>query len=280
MIDDPTQPGTTQVSQQSDQATPGRLPDFIIIGAQRCGTSSLYSYLIQHPQIAPAARKELHYFDLKYTAGDEWYRSQFPDKPLDGRLTITGEASPYYLFHPMAAQRCAAVVPDAKLIVMVRDPIKRAYSHYHHEVRKGRETLTFEQAIDREPERLAGEQAKLIADPNYKSQPYQSFSYLSRGLYTDQLKTWRKHYRTDQILAISSDRLFGNAEAEYSRVLEFLQVDPIQLPEYRKRNAGHYEPMAKQTRDRLNEYFEPSWHEMQALLAGQTPADSEAAESQ
>ena len=136
MIDEPTQPGTLQVSQQSDQATPGRLPDFVIIGAQRCGTSSLYSYLIEHPQIAPATRKELHYFDLNYAAGDEWYRSQFPqfpDTPFDGRLTVTGEASPYYLFHPMAAERCASVVPDAKLIVMVRDPVERAYSHYHHE---------------------------------------------------------------------------------------------------------------------------------------------------
>jgi hypothetical protein len=279
MIDDPTQPGTLQVSKQSNQATPGRLPDFIIIGAQRCGTSSLYSYLIQHPQIAPAARKELHYFDLNYAAGNEWYRSQFPDEPFDGRLAITGEASPYYLFHPMATERCASVVPDAKLIVMVRDPVKRAYSHYHHEVRKGRETLTFEEAIDREPERLAGERDKLIADPNYKSQPYQSYSYLARGLYTDQLKTWRKYFATNQILAVSSDLLFENADAEYSRVLEFLQIDPIQLPEYRQRNAGHYEPMAEQTRERLNEYFEPSWREMQALLANQTPADSETPES-
>ena len=275
MIDDSTQPGTLQVSKQSNQATPGRLPDFIIIGAQRCGTSSLYSYLIQHPQIAPAARKELHYFDLNYAAGDEWYQAQFPSSSE----TLTGEGSPYYLFHPLAAERCASVVPDAKLIVMVRDPVKRAYSHYHHEVRKGRETLTFEEAIDREPERLTGEREKLIADPNYKSQPYQSYSYLSRGLYTDQLEIWRKHYPSNQILYVASDELFKNPATEYARVLAFLGVDPIQLPEYRQRNTGHYEPMSERTRDRLNEYFEPSWRRMQANLSGQTLAKTKAAGS-
>ena len=263
------------MSKQSNQATPGRLPDFIIIGAQRCGTSSLYSYLIQHPQIAPAARKELHYFDLNYAAGDEWYQAQFPSSSE----TLTGEGSPYYLFHPLAAERCASVVPDAKLIVMVRDPVKRAYSHYHHEVRKGRETLTFEEAIDREPERLTGEREKLIADPNYKSQPYQSYSYLSRGLYTDQLEIWRKHYPSNQILYVASDELFKNPATEYARVLAFLGVDPIQLPEYRQRNTGHYEPMSERTRDRLNEYFEPSWRRMQANLSGQTLAKTKAAGS-
>ncbi len=266
MIDDLRPPGALDMSQQSDQPNHGRLPDFIIIGAQRCGTSSLYSYLIQHPQIAPANRKELHYFDLNYRAGDDWYRAQFPSAAVGNAQTLTGEGSPYYLFHPLAAERCARVVPDAKLIVMVRDPVKRAYSHYHHEVRKGREPLSFEEAIDREPGRLAGERAKLISDPTYSSRPHQSYSYLSRGLYTDQLEIWRKHYQPNQILPISSDRMFKNPAMEHTRVLEFLGIDPIQLPEYRQRNAGHYGPMSKQTRERLNEHFEPSWRQMQALL--------------
>src|SRR5215470_750369 len=121
------------------------LPDFLIIGAQKAGTTSLYAYLTAHRDVRPAGRKEVHYFDLGFTAGAElgegWYRSMFPLRArlaLDGRRTgrpvRTGEASPYYLFHPAAPQRAAALVPEARLLVLVRDPVERAWSHYRHEV--------------------------------------------------------------------------------------------------------------------------------------------------
>ncbi len=116
-----------------------RLPDFIILGAQRAGTSSLYYYLSQHPQILPAVRKELHFFDDHYRRGLGWYRSQFPTRGARG--TITGEATPYYLSHPHAPARIQRLLPQARLIVLLRNPVERAISHYFFEVSHQREVV-------------------------------------------------------------------------------------------------------------------------------------------
>jgi hypothetical protein len=142
------------------------LPDFIIIGGQRCGTTSLFNYLTQHPDVFPSCPKEVHYFSIHYHKGVNWYRSHFPlvmqksyvERGHDRRF-VAGEATPYYIAHPHAPQRIAETVPEAKLIVLLRNPVDRAYSHYHYEVKNGLETLSFAEAIDREDERLAGEQA-------------------------------------------------------------------------------------------------------------------------
>ncbi len=129
-------------------------PAFVIVGAQRGGTTSLYRYLAAHPGVLPASRKELHYFTNRHDRGPDWYRSQFPPTPPG---TITGESTPYYLFHPHAPRRLHAFAPDVKLIVLLRNPVDRAYSHYQLQVRRRHETLPFEEAIAREEERLAGE---------------------------------------------------------------------------------------------------------------------------
>src|SRR5947209_1159841 len=138
------------------------LPDFLIIGAQKAGTTSLYRYLAAHPDIVASTRKEVHFFDINFWRGEWWYRSLFPLRrrlqrrpPLRNRPAITGEASPYYLFHPFAPERAAQLLPDAKLIVLLRDPVERAWSHYRHEVANGRETMTFPDALAAEPARLA-----------------------------------------------------------------------------------------------------------------------------
>src|SRR5262245_18320944 len=106
-------------------------PHFIIIGAQRCGTTSLYNYLIRQLGVIPAAMKEVHFFDLNYQKGNEWYFSQFPEL---GRDQITGEASPYYIFHPRVPQRIKNLLPSIKLIVLLRNPTNRAFSHYQLQV--------------------------------------------------------------------------------------------------------------------------------------------------
>jgi hypothetical protein len=113
------------------------LPNFIIIGSARSGTTSLYNYLVQHPGIAPALRKEVHFFDYNYQRGCSWYQGQFPTHPymhymqtIHRQAMITGEASPYYLFHPYVPQRVAQLLPEIKLIALLRNPIERAFSHY------------------------------------------------------------------------------------------------------------------------------------------------------
>jgi hypothetical protein len=109
----------------------GALPDFIIIGPGRCGTTFFYRLLSQHPHVEPAAKKELRFFSHLYEEDTEWYRRCFPQPEWkDGRWTMTGEATPYYLLHPHAAKRMAEVIPGARLIALLRNPVDRAYSHY------------------------------------------------------------------------------------------------------------------------------------------------------
>ena len=153
------------------------MPDFIIIGTQKGGTTSLYRYLIDHPNIAPIYIKEPHYFDIHFHKGIGWYRSHFPTavekyyaRHVEKHDLITGEASPYYLFHPRAPQRVAKTLPKAKLIILLRNPVDRAYSQYQHQLRQpGVEPLSFEEAIAYEEKRLAGEEEKILRDEKYDS---------------------------------------------------------------------------------------------------------------
>ena len=142
------------------------MPEFIVIGAQRCGTTSLYAYLSSHPQVVPAIKKEVHFFDYNFGKGLDWYRSHFPRWTPMG---VTGEATPYYMFHPNAAKRVYQVIPQTKLIMLLRNPIDRAYSHYHHEVRLGVESATFQEAIRLEPARINHEMERMLGDQNYYS---------------------------------------------------------------------------------------------------------------
>ena len=172
------------------------LPDFLIIGTQRGGTTSLYNYLMGRPGVGPAAVKELHFFDKKFHKGSTWYRAHFPTgiQKYAFELTrkhhfVTGEASAYYLFHPHAPRRIAQLLPDAKLIVLLRNPIDRAYSQYNFEVDLGRESLSFEDAVAAEEERIGKERERILADERYVSFDHSRYSYLARGVYVDQLRT-------------------------------------------------------------------------------------------
>ena len=149
------------------------LPDFIVIGCQKCATTSLYDYLIQHPNISSATEKEIHFFDSNYNVGITWYRSFFPTvfskqfSKLRKEKFVTGEASPMYIFNPIVSKRILSILPNVKLIAILRNPIDRAYSHYNMQVKNGYETLSFEEAIKNEEKRIMGEREKEEQDENY-----------------------------------------------------------------------------------------------------------------
>src|SRR6266540_3594706 len=153
------------------------LPSVLIIGAQRSGTTSLFNYLTQHPDVLPPLGKEIHYFDFHYARGVDYYRGRFPysHRLRNGALTL--DATPYYLMHPLVPQRAARLLPDVKLIAVLRNPISRALSHYQHEVRGGREPLSFVEALDKEAERLAGEEERLREEPGYYSWNHHRYGY-------------------------------------------------------------------------------------------------------
>ncbi|OKH37067.1 sulfotransferase [[Phormidium ambiguum] IAM M-71] len=238
-------------------------PDFIIIGAQKCGTTSLYQYLIQHPQIVPASQKEVHFFDLNFAKGVDWYRQQF--QTVSEGL-ITGEASPYYIFHPLVAQRIYELFPQVKLIALLRNPVERAISHYYHEVRLGFEKLSLEDAIAQESARLKGETAKMLADANYYSYNHQHYTYLSRGIYAEQLKHWMQFFPKEQLLVLPSEELYNQPNMILNQVLEFLQLPSFQLTQYEKYNSGEYPEVNQEICQQLQAYFQPYNQELAELL--------------
>lgn len=240
------------------------LPDFLIIGTQRGGTTSLYNYLVTHPAVGRALTKEVRFFDLNHERGAGWYRAQFPSagrrdalKRRTGMDMVVGEASPDYLFHPHAPARVARLLPRAKLVVLLRNPVDRAYSHYWHQVKRGFETLAFEDAIAREPERLAGERRKLEADEHSTSFAYHHHSYLARGIYVDQLETWMSLFPVEQFLILRSEDFYERPADVMDEVLRFLNLRPWHLsdyPTYNKMSSGSMDPS---TREELLRYFDP-----------------------
>jgi hypothetical protein len=235
------------------------LPDFLIIGTQRGGTTSLYNYLAAHPRVAPATRKEVHYFTLFCDRGVDWYASNFP-RSRGIRKRMTGEATPYYLFHPEVPGRVRDVCPDAKLIALLRNPVARAFSHYRHERRLGEETLSFEEAIAAEDGRLSG-------DP-FIDGSHQHYSYLARGRYAEQLRNWWKTFPREQMLVLKSEDLFADPETSYGRTLDFLGLARHRLRSYERYNVGEVEGMGSEVRARLSEYFRPYNEELYELIGG------------
>lgn len=216
------------------------LPDFIIIGAQKAGTTSLYSYLAQHPQVFPAAKKEVHYFDYFYQNGELWYRSYFPlIGTVKEKKGLTGESSPFYLFHPLCAQRIHEHVPDVKLIVLLRNPVERAISHYFMEVCQGHETLPIGKAMRDEEARLANEMTKLEIDPYCRSYQLTNYSYKGRGIYADQLERYFEHFPREQIIILRAEDMYKDTDRVLKEVCGFLGIDQDFHPsDLRPRNVG------------------------------------------
>jgi hypothetical protein len=253
-----TPAGGRPVSPTEDGPETGALPDFVIIGEKKCGTTFLYHLLGKHPLVEPAASKELHFFDVHFDEGIEWYRRCFPPPKRRGaRQTVTGEATPY-MSNRHAPGRMAQVVPEARLIALLRNPVERAYSDYQMVARKGRENETFEEAMRavakaHPPDGEGGDRAG-SRDGRHR--------YLFRSVYVDHLLRWMEFFDREQLLVLKSEDFFENPRETLEVVLEFLGL-PEWEPEASeleggKRNAGRYEKeMDPVLRKRLEEYFEP-----------------------
>lgn len=251
------------------------LPDFLVIGGQRCGTTSLYNYLLGHPQVLAPLIKEAHFFSYRWPQGMGWYRALFPTNVRkrahagSGVPAQTFDATPYYLFHPCAAERAAAVVPTAKLVALLRDPVERAYSHYQHSVRAGAETLSFPEAIEREPERLAGEEQRIRADSRYPGVNHRMYSYVSRGMYADQLERWLPRFPDGSLLVLRSEDLFADPLHCYREVLTFLGLpdwQPAEFGVHTKRSPRPAPGIPASTRRQLEERFAPANRRLELLL--------------
>ena len=249
-------------------------PSFLIVGAQRCGTTSMYKTLSQHPMVLPAVlHKGAHYFDTGYGHGPSWDRGHFPLRasarraaPAPDRLPVTGESSPYYLFHPLAGQRIHDDLAGVRLLVLLRDPVERAYSAHTHETARGFETEPFARALELEPVRLAGEEAKLIADPTYQSHSHQHHAYMTRGRYAEQLRRLEGLFGRDRLHVVDSQRFFTEPEPVFAEVVDFLGIGSATGIVFEKHNARPRSPMPDSLRASLEDQLADSDAELETWL--------------
>jgi hypothetical protein len=228
----------------------------------RCGTTSLYRWLSSHPRVVPASRKEIHYFDVHYDKGDRWYRAQFP---LFRPGYVTGEASPYMLFHPLAPARAARdLPPTTRFIVLLREPVQRTVSHYWFTRRRKRmETEPFERALSLEQERMAGETERVLRGE--LSDGHSSYSYVARSEYAGQLRAWFDAVGRERILIVESEKLWTDPAAA-AGIVEWLGLAPHdhEFPVYNQSKRLDVE--SPEQLAELHEYFVPHNRELFDLL--------------
>jgi len=238
------------------------LPDFLIIGMQKSGSSALYDYIIRHPNIHPALRKETHFFELEM--GRRSYRSYFPTifkkfivSKINKEKFLTGEATPNYTFFPYCAEKIYEKLPKSKLIIILRNPVDRAYSQYQMKVRRHQEDLSFEEGIEQEKERLYKDERTSDLE-YYNSRNFNLYAYLSRGLYAQQLKIWFKLFPKEQFFILSTEELKNNESDMLNKIFEFLDLPKFTLGKVEKVLVGNYKSkMNDETRTKLIEYFKP-----------------------
>ncbi|MFB9184480.1 sulfotransferase [Dactylosporangium sucinum] len=257
------------------------LPSFLICGGQRCGTTSLYRALAAHPAVIKAVlHKGVHYFDVGYHHGLRWYRGHFPLRRRAERVRTefgvpaqTFESSPYYMYHPHALGRIARDLPGVRLVVLVRDPVERAYSQHAHEVARGFEPeVDFARALDLERERLAGERERLLADPFSYSFAHQHHAYRARGEYIEYLEPMAELLGRDRVHVVDSSLFFTRPEPVYDAVVDFLGLPRTgSYPPFERHNARPRNRLDDSIASKLAEHYRP-YDERLAAWLGYRPS--------
>ncbi len=240
------------------------LPDFYILGGQKCGTTSMFVYLSKHPGILSPSSKDIRFFDKYFSKGVNWYKINFPLK-LTKFFTrkkhskiLTGEGTERYLDHPFAPQRIKEITPDAKFIILLRNPISRSFSQYSRVKGNNRENLSFKEAFLNESKRTKDDFKKIYENPLYYADSYFTYSYFERGLYVDKIKRWMEVFPKEQFLIIQSEEFLRNTSKTYNDVLEFLGLpnwEPKEFVLYKKR--PYKEKISSNLRNELVDYFKP-----------------------
>ena len=246
------------------------LPDFIIIGTQKAGTTSLHAYLSQHPQFLRPYEKEVHFFDGgldpsidNYQKGQAWYRAHFPFRK-NGSASRVFEASPLYIFNPLVPGRMFNLLPQARIIAILRNPTDRAISHYFHEKQRGYESLPIMEALLEEERRL--ESAIRLKD--YKNYSFIHHSYKSRGHYSEQLERYLKFFPRQQVLILNSEEFFHDQHNILRQVTDFTGVDSdFKVKDSHPRNvAKNKEQVSAEVYQYLNNHFKPHNEALYELL--------------
>ncbi|MCC7076095.1 MAG: sulfotransferase [Acidimicrobiia bacterium] len=262
-------------------------PRFLIVGAKRGGTTSLWNYLQQYPGIPPLFPRQqkvkgTYFFDENWAKGMGWYRSFFwtnahlerMEKHL-GYVPAVGEASPYYLFHPLAPERARSVLPDARVIILLRNPADRTFSHYNERVFNETESLSFTEALEAEPERLRGEEERIRRDPAYVSFAHRHQSYLAQSKYAPMLERWLEAYPREQVTIRLSEDLYRDPQSLCDEVAAMLGLPGQRLEGVRAHAAvpAEFDPSM---RAQLEERLAPDMEAVEKILGyptGWLPVD-------
>lgn len=265
-------------------------PEFLVIGAKRGGSTSFYYDLLAHPQIAPLfprpdhlpkaeLTKGVHYFDVHYDRGARWYRSHLPSTTARRRLeasagtpVITGEASPYYLFHPAAARRAAELVPDARIVAVLRDPVLRTYSHWKERRRQGREPLDFPAALAAEDARIGDAETRLVASDAAYSYAHEQQSYARQSEYAPALRRWYDAFPRERILVLASEDYYADPADALARTHDFLGLPARPSGSTGEvRNAAEGDPLDPDVARALAVRFAPLNAELEDLTRRRFP---------
>jgi tetratricopeptide (TPR) repeat protein len=252
----------------NSQVIEQRIPNFLIIGSGKSGTSSLYQYICGHPQVLPAITKEIGYFDInrRYRNGINWYLSHFP-QIMEQDNFLTGEATPSYLYRYQVAERILQVFPQIKLIVILRNPIERAISAYYHAVKDQGELRSLENAIDEEIKILEEFTDPLeIMATKYKFNHRLEPKYIVWGLYYYFLKHWLELFPKKQLLILHSYELFNHPELTTNKVFSFLGLPNYRLEKYVKYTAGNYQAINSQLHQKLSSCFKVHNQKLESYL--------------
>lgn len=238
------------------------LPDFLVIGAQKAGTTSLYDELCASDRVLPARKKEVRFFDRHWSRGTSWYRWSFPTRRAMGTTRLTGEATPDYLLHPAAPARAALIVPECRLIAVVRHPVDRAHSQYRMNLTLGTETRPFEAAVDDELARLDArtDDAEWNDERNYHS-------YVERSRYVPQFRRWLEHFPRTSLHVTSLEAMLRDPREELAAMYRFLGVDAVHpRRSYTHANRREYDDLPASLRARLFALFADDLAGTEALL--------------
>lgn len=254
-------------------------PSFLIIGAQKAGTSSLFKYLMRHGGYLRPLLKDIYYFDNNHRRSKDWYLSFFPSMEtrrrqelVTGSPIVTGEGATYYLLHPLAPQRVRAAFPEMKLVVLLRDPVERALSHYFHNRRFGSEAANDPlEAFELEERRLAGEQERLERDPAYRSHAFQTYSYLARGCYAEQLARWISVFPREQLHIECSEHFYAETDRSFRAICRFLELPERSLEAYDVEGRGGNRAENEQARAFAREHFRRPNQDLFDLLGERLP---------
>jgi hypothetical protein len=210
----------------------GRLPDFVVAGVPKGGTTSLFYYLQPHPQVWMPANKELHFFSNNFARGEDWFRAQFAGARPEH---VTGEMSAEYLQHPRAVERMAELIPDVKVVAILRHPVERAYSHYQMQRAKFSATESFRDIVERE---LAG---------GVEAVPQPHAPYLRGGRYHEHIQRFLQHYPRSSLLVLLMDDLKREPVRVYRELCAHIAVDSDPLPENLGRRYNRTMPVRSRT---------------------------------